>query len=814
MNMVDKQRKAQVKGALLKLAGKGLQKPASGKKASKTNPAVDAVLSNVKEILNIKKEDAQTRLKDLENQEPGTAGANAAIDGMLLGLRVDPTLVDATELENFLIELTDVVEQGKAINKAGKLWRAHQDEQLRSKVEEAMGPPPAKLPSTKKMQKKNLVNKIWLSWNGAWRNKLQHIFKNPDGKFVEEVLVELSLFDESRANDIGVEKAMREFNTAIEQKTGMTARQILKKFQNDMQEDITLPTMSGADGRPMQVTLTRSQMRKRVMEMKNEDLRTLAMDPKTENYTLAIIEAMEAEMANTFDATVMATQLEFYNEYYSRINTVYRRMYGVNLPKVDQYIPIKRDFGDGDGANKDEFLKSILYRGGAIPGSLKSRAPTLQRLKKSGDIETMMSHVTEMEYFIAYAEKVSRLNRVFGGDNNAIMNRITDEFGTAAAATIKADLGYFSNRAVQSSITGEDIIVRLMRNFGFAQLGAKPQIGLKQLASFSAFAQDTNPIDFVDGITEFASNPKAAFALLNKSDFFANRGMNLDIDFKELTQDAVSGKYMNFMGKHPNFTRVMMLPIRYGDKAAIAVGGYAYITAKMKNGMSEEQAIRSFERLANRTQQSADPDQLSEIQRGSGFGRIMAQFMSSANAVTRAEIEAFGEWKKGRIDNKEMMKRFIIYHFMIPNFIMMASNAFTFEGEDQLKASLLGSFTGLILLGDVIEILAATLMQDEDIFDIKGRHPLELGNDLAEVVNLFASGDIAYLDFENAIGALETTLEFGSGLTGIPAATLFNELQGAGKMLSSSTRSDGAKMLLGYSPYIIEKTASGNTGGY
>ena len=52
--------------------------------------------------------------------------------------------------------------------------------------------------------------------------------------------------------------------------------------------------------------------------------------------------------------------------------------------------------------------------------------------------------------------------------------------------------------------------------------------------------------------------------------------------------------------------------------------------------------------VAVRTQQSADPDQRSELQRSNAFGRIMSQFMSSANALTRAEYAAIVERARGQ----------------------------------------------------------------------------------------------------------------------------------------------------------------------
>jgi len=472
---------------------------------------------------------------------------------------------------------------------------------------------------------------------------------------------------------------------------------------------------------------------------------------------------------------------------------------------VEAYVPIRRDFGNEDGQNPDEFLKSILYRGGIVPGGLKTRQPNSQRLAVQSDVAAMQSHITEMEYFIAYAEKVSTLNQVFSGENNKVMNLIKDKYGRVAVDTIKGDLGWFANRGVIMSHAGEQFFTRLMRNYGFAQLGAKPQIGLKQLASFSAMAADVKTKDFVAGLVKLSTNPAKAWRTMNKSTFFAERGMNIDNDFRELRADAFNGKLLNFMGRNPSFTKVMMTAIRFGDKGAIFLGGYAHVHAKMKEGFTEEQALDSMARLANKTQQSSDPDQTTQLQRSTAPAilRILGQFMSSANAVTRAELEAIHEFRKGRLGTGEFAKRILIHHLIIPNLIMFLTNGLSWDDEDQLFASILGSFNGLLILGDVIEYAVASAMDMDQPFEPDGRHPLELANGLIEAI----TGDWDDVSFEDIIEGsktIERLLKFGGDLTGIPSNTLFNMLRGI-VLFADDEYEEGAGLMMGYSPYILEK---------
>ena len=286
--------------------------------------------------------------------------------------------------------------------------------------------------------------------------------------------------------------------------------------------------------------------------------------------------------------------------------------------------------------------------------------------------------------------------------------------------------------------------------------------------------------------------------------------MNFDNDFKDLARDTNNNKLLNFMGTHPSFTRIMMLPIRYGDKGAILIGGYAHTIAAMKAGKTESEALESFARLANATQQSSDPDQLSSLQRSSAFGRVFAQFLSSANAVARAEYETISEFSKGRLETSEFAKRMIIYHIVIPNTIMFLSNGMEWEDEDQLQASILGSLTGILILGDLVEFLGRVATGNDRPFDIDGPHPLKFTQAIIEAAT--ADWDIGFDDFIEGTKGITKALEFGGALSGIPLETLYNMIRGTAIATEGAMKGkkedvhEGTGLALGYSPYTMEKS--------
>ena len=777
---VENQRKAQYKGGLKKVLTKAANK---GKKGGLT-PALNDFAQQAREVMGLTKAEAQARLDD--------ANPNPLIN-QLLALKADPDRVSADDMERLILDLQAVYEQGAAISKANKLFRISSIQETRDAVKAAIGERPPKdragaptKPMLVKESFRDAVNTAWLGWNGAWHNKLQHVFESKDAN---KLINDLSLFNESRKFDRNFRKSTNDFVKRMGKRVDMSERQMLQQWQKDNTERVD------------DLNLTKAEIRHRLMVLENPRLREHLYE--NEGMTLAQEEALKATIT-PFDKAMMETQIDFYNDFYDRINEVYRELYGINLPKVETYVPIRRDFGDN--VVEDSFLRSLQYKGGVGRSAFKERQDSTLRLQHMSDVATLQSHMHEMEYFIAYAEKVQNLKNIFEGEGNAVMNLIADKYGKPVSQTMARDLDYFATRGRWTSLAGEKFFVQLMRNFTFAQLGAKPQIGLKQLASFSAFAQDVPTSSFTEALTHLATHPKEAWKLMNESEFFNERGLNIDNDFRELRADALNGKLLNFMGRNPTFTRIVMLPIRYGDKGAIFVGGYAHVRAKMKQGATKEEALESFGRLANKTQQSQDPDMQSELQRTSALYRVLTQFMSSANAITRAEIEAIVEYKKGRIDTEEMAKRIAIYHFIIPNTIMFIANGFSWDSEDQLTASIVGSFTGLLILGDVIEFASRRILGDATAFQIDSKHPLELFQSLLEFADRLIDGkqDLSFEEVIEGSKTIEYLLEFGGALTGIPMETLYNTLRGAAIAADGDVR-EGGGLMLGYSPYSLRK---------
>ena len=785
----------------LKKLDKELRSSGVKKRKGKFGPEAQSDLDGMaKNYLNMTVEKAREALAKLP---PPKTSRDRLIKGML-NLRADPESFSAQQIEDILLRVVQTKAEGRQSMKDGRSRADKQVDDTKAEILDQMGEVRDESDKGRSVREFFATAEVvsFLGLSGSWRVKMRRILRTSDGSRAQALIDKLGLFAETRVFNAGKVDMTQKFSDMATAALGLKSeRQLRKKLAKDEVEKLNLGKFTHANGEFKTLDVrTRAQARARVMQMRDPDLEKSYRDEKGNGYTDDIIAAIEGALDES-DYQLIEVQVEFYDAYYERINQVYERMNGFSLPKLVQYSPIRRENVD---FVQSEFFESIQYRGSVAPGSLKSREPSVRRTVSTGDFTTLQSHIMEMEYYIAYAEKVQFISSVMRSPE--VQNRIDDVFGKSIRTTINQDLDFFQRKGGRDSWAVEKLTATLLRNFTFAQLGFKPQIGLKQLASMSIYAQDVSTVDFVAGVAAFAKNPRAALKVLSESEQFSTRGMNIDKDFEALLSDK---SMLNLVGKNPGLAKVIMLPIRYGDKGAIALGGYAHYHAMMKkNGGNHKAALDSFDRMTVDTQQSNDIDQLSVLQRSSPLLRVLSQFMSSANALARAEYSAVLDMRSKRINKREFAKRLFILHFLIPNTIQYIANGFTWDTEDQLRASLVGSLNGVFVFGDLVDAAARFATGGvEDVNDIGVRHQFEFGEDIVKLMAELTDDDISFEDWEDAMRVLDPAGNVVGALTGVPLTTVINEFRGLTGI--GRTRRDGdaraaGMRMLGYSDYAVK----------
>lgn len=811
--LIQQQQRRELVGVVNKVLKRASKvKKQSGKAVGKFTAETQKVINELAKLNKLDQDSARELLEKRLADPDKLPDEQELMENVILSLKADLEGVSVDAVTQLALDIESVLEEGRTGAELRGLKKKRAAENAIGELIELIGDPvPLDPDQTLKRFQRTLKQSVangFNAWSGVFRTRLQVIIESKDAAAVKEFLeTQASLFEETRRFEAGKQEQVRKIDHAMRKITGLSHRKLVKKLLTDETEKIHLGTFTHSDGMRRELTFTRAELRKRWMELQDPALAEAMEHEKSNAYTEDIIKAIDNELSEQ-DIQIAQAQLDFYNQYYERINKTYSKLYGIDLPKVEFYSPIRRELATGD---VDPFLQGILYQGGATPGSLKSRAPNVRPIAQIGDFTALMSHIQEMEYFIAYAEKVRHMSRVF--KDPQVQRLIKDKAGKNMLEQINKDIDYFTNKGRDTGITGAKHIRAMVRNFGFAQLGAKPQIGAKQITSFPAFVSGVELVDFSLGLAELAKNPAKAMRIMQQSEFWQQRGINQDRDLMDIVGDKSA---LNFLGKHPGFADMIMLPIKFGDKGAIFIGGYAHYFAKkkalVKSGIPEAQAhkkaMRSWERLAANTQQSTDPDQLSELQRSNNvMARVLTQFMSSANALARAEYSAIVEFSKGRITKREFTKQIFTYHILIPNLFMLVSNGFSWDDEDQLRASVLGTMNGFFVFGQVIEAVVSTILTG-DFFESDIRHPADFYTPLLKGVSGAIEEGMSFDDVMEAGSNIDDVLQGVSALTGVPIRTVYLELYGLKEFVTSDDVEDkvaAGALMLGYSPYTVNE---------
>ena len=827
LKLMDQARRKQIKAAIEKLLKQHKTKM-TGKPKGKLTPEISDTIDNLSGLLNMAPEKAELELAKRQADPSQVPSTLEKIERMALGVAVqDPKLTDVVELEKLLTDLQDVISEGRTINKNNAFAEAQRIADLRIEFRDLLDPV---INTTERLDedgnavldengdpvmieerggnreggriKKTLLNMevAILGASGAWWNKLGRILRSSDKVRVDAFLDSVSLFDEARAAELGRYTTSNRLQELMQEATGISSTDLLKFMQDLSTTQVDLGKFPDTANNFQPLVMNRGELLQLVAELQQPSIESKARNKKGDAFSQDMIDALRNEVTPQ-EYRMISALTKFYNEYYTRINKVYRKAEGVNLPQEELYIPISR-LGD---SQTDEFLKAILYKGAPGSGALTSRTQSVKPLRRRNFYAVATSHIAEMEYYIAYHDKVRIIMSVFDGNTLSNIERTYNEH---YRQVIAKDIEYFSRKGVQAGSLIEQFLVTNLRNFAVGTLAVRPLITIKQLLSFPAFAENVSSLDFALGIGHLISHPKQAWKDMNDSQFFTLRGNRRDQDFADLSADAFGNKVLNVLGRNPRLTSALTLNIRVGDKGAILLGGYAHFWAKrralIKSGISpqeaKKQALRSMEKIAVRTQQSYDPDQVSEQQRSSGYGRVLALFKSSANALARAEYSAIVERARGRTTNAEVAKAIVIFHLVIPNLLQFASN-YGWDEEKQVRASIWGAANGLFIIGDLLSYISQQVVGDDDPYSLDIRHPLQMFADVSEAIEEMAG--YTFGDVTDEIKVLEKTFKAAQNLLGVSFLSTYNMIRGVDRTLDAKT--GGVPLSLGWSPGAVKE---------
>ena len=781
-------------------------KKQSGKPVGKFTPEIQDILNKLISASKLTRDEAEQRIVDnLMKYSDELPPQDIVIENHFLEMVArHEGMNDPKQLQSILDEIVALKNEGRLIKNLKDFNRSSRNiSRVETTVDELGGIPDGVstigkkdfLPKTRMQKAKQALKTIGKSIVG-WDDLMDILSSKSKTKPGESFI--------SKDNDLlgyknkekrGIRVAMDSVNKIYKKAYGIeTGRQVLNSLHEDNATEITLKKVnltSPIDGTSFEMDLvfTKSELRKRAMELSDPSLEDSFKEMGYNNSTKA---AIFNELSGQ-DKEFIKNQMAFYKKYYAGVNDVYKAMYGVNLPNNEFYTPISREgISKPEDAGIGEFMKEVSFRAAAISGSLKSRVGSVLTVSKQSDVSVLERHISEMEHFKAWAEKIRDMNAVW--KDPQVRTSIEINHGSDMLAMIDT---FISDIATGSSKSSQKLrgLDKLRINFTKAALAVQPDIMIKQLTSFVAYAEKMPIGQFTKNMALFWTDPVKHYKEIMSSELMKERGKNIDRDLKQ----AMNSREHSAFSKTRSFTDMLMLNVQVGDQGAIVAGGWPYYKWLKDQGMSHEEALNKFEKFTEQTQQSGDITEQSYWQRGGSLAKLLTMFSSSPNQYLRKEIGAVRNFANGRQGVKQTLKTLAIYHLVLPMFFQFASDRFTWDEEEQKRALIFGSLNGWFIMGDGIDyILRKALGMRAFSMEIP---VYSIFHDFVKATDIINFLDLSADEFFRAIRAVGGV---AGSFTGLPFKQAIDTTKGAVDVLDGEYEK-GLTEMMGYSPYLAEK---------
>jgi orotate phosphoribosyltransferase len=412
-----------------------------------------------------------------------------------------------------------------------------------------------------------------------------------------------------------------------------------------------------------------------------------------------------------------------YDAEWSRLNPVYRAIYGLDMPRIRNYAPGLFEHLDGKSAT-DSTIDPYGNAGGVnamSAGFTKARTHHLARPRLTNAMAGYWSHFEATEYFIHYAEVCRDARQIFR--NPELRRRIEGLHGLKAAKlfgqwldALEVD-GHF--RAVEMDQLAEMTHMALATQ---SAVGLAFNVGVlfKQIpAAFGTLLEMPTKQAFV-GIMRAISHPGTLRAVW--------------------TSEAVQQRVLNGIGPEdrrmldagrasPSMIMELLelgrLPIAYADAAFTTLSGsiaYNYhLGEALKAGMGQTQAeasaLAAASRVIERTAQPATSQDKSMAEiTAKSFTKFLFLFKSDPRQKLAIVANAVAEARKGTPGAKAALARkalwgWAIYGLCNEVLADIAQSLFRDDDDperwnwrDYLAAMIVGPAQGIPMLGSAFDL--------------------------------------------------------------------------------------------------------------
>jgi hypothetical protein len=418
-----------------------------------------------------------------------------------------------------------------------------------------------------------------------------------------------------------------------------------------------------------------------------------------------------------------------YDAQYDTLNTVFRRIHGVNMPRVRNYAPRMVEHGK-DAITIDPLGGGGLSARGVFAGFTKRRRPDVSAAPVAADaLQAFTQNQRVVSHFVAWAEASSELRAVLSTSETAPF--IKAAAGTEGAADLNqwlTDLEAGGVREAQASSYWQRFLKANVRNALVGKLG----VLAKQIPAAYGAAVEIGWGDFLASARRVATGTAARpVSGAVESRIMKSRGFDRPAEIGQVASGTGASPWTAKM-------RRLGVDLNYVDMSLDWLGGRigvtdAWFTArgaaiaydakfrdakgmKMDDAAAHEYAERETERIIMRTAQpdSVMAKSLAENHAGL-FGRLMFQFQSANRQALFMTVAAF---RDGGVSSKEAWRK-AVTHWALTGIVTQTIGTLirdllsdddedeTWKLGDYMRAVVMGPLTGAVHFGPIIEAIGS-----------------------------------------------------------------------------------------------------------
>lgn len=492
--------------------------------------------------------------------------------------------------------------------------------------------------------------------------------------------------------------------------------------------------------------------------------------------------------------------------YYPELNKYHIEKYHTELGKCIGYFPRKAD------AIQEKIYEpySDYVQQVSNPKFQKQRTagPGI-RITPANPLEVLFDHMEKANTLVIMGKQLDLMNRVFNDVD--LKKKVANIWGEKVQSDFYNQLAgnLFGGQASAISHAEKDCR-EWMNNIVKSQIFAKPQVGLKQTLAFMNYGVGDKYVSSAEWFAAFAKQTFTPLEWKKNIDYMMSNDFLRDRLFRGGSTDALKSQLETRLYAKINLLDdAFSSAIRYGDIAAIILGGKPYIDVLTKKGYTEEQAFKIFIEQTVNNQQSSIPSTLSNMQRNASKHPLTKMFFAYQNTpwqYFRTSYNSIIQFKQNPNMHTGMnaAKLCTLYLYVFPLLFNMASSLSvrTFMGsgdpEDIFKdvwRSCIGGFTFIPIVGSFINAIFIGLNGDQTSSGDWFSSAADKANRLARKTQ---KGELTPLDIFTAVAL------FGELKTGLPISSLGNAISGVGDVAQGKVEK-GLLRMSGYTDYRAKR---------